>query len=31
MDEYGLPEAGSPAEALLLFQEIYKLGEETWH
>ena len=25
MDEYGLPEAGSPTEALLLFQEIYKL------
>ena len=25
MDEYGLPEAGSPIEALLLFQEIYKL------
>ena len=24
MVEYGLPEAGSPTEALLLFQEIYK-------
>ena len=25
MDEYGLPEAGSPTEALLFIQEIYKL------
>ena len=25
MDEYGLPEANSPTEALLLFQEIYQL------
>ena len=25
MDEYGLPKAGSHTEALLLFQEIYKL------
>ena len=25
MDEYGLSEAGSPTEALLLFLEIYKL------
>ena len=24
MVEYGLPEAGSPTKALLLFQEIYK-------
>ena len=31
MDEYGLPEAGSPTEALLLFQEIYKLVADTWH
>ena len=29
MDEYGLPEAGSPTEALLLFQEIYKLVADT--
>ena len=25
MDEYGLPEAGSPTEVLLLLEEIYKL------
>ena len=28
MDQYGLPEANSPTEALLLFQEIYKLGAD---
>ena len=28
MDEYGLSEAGSPTEALLLFLEIYKLVED---
>ena len=31
MDEYGLPEAGSPIEALLLFQEIYKLVIDAWY
>ena len=31
MDQYGLPEANSPTEALLLFQEIYKLGADAWH
>ena len=29
MDEYGLSEAGSPTEALLLFLEIYKLVVDT--
>ena len=31
MDEYGLPESGSPTEALPLFQKIYKLVADTWH
>ena len=31
IDEYGLPEAGSSTEALLLFQEIYKLIVDAWH
>lgn len=31
MDEYGLPEANSPTEALLFFQEIYKLVVAAWH
>ena len=30
MDEYGLTEADSPTEALLLFQEIYKLVVDAW-
>ena len=29
MDEYGLSEAGSPTEALLLILEIYKLVVDT--
>ena len=31
IDEYGLPEAGSSTEALLFFQEIYKLIVDAWH
>ena len=31
IDEYGLPEAGSSTEVLLLFQEIYKLMVDAWH
>ena len=31
MHEYGLLEAGSSTEALLLFQEIYKLVVDAWH
>ena len=30
MDEYGLPEAGSTTEALLLFHEMYKLVADAW-
>ena len=31
MDQYGLSEAGSATEALLLSLEIYKLVVDTWH
>ena len=31
MGEYGLSEANSPTEALLLFQEIYKRVVHAWH